>query len=102
MRLLANENVPRAAVSTLAAAGHDIVWIRTVAPGATDAEVLALAAREQRILLTFDKDFGELARASGLPRNSGIVLFCLTQAKRGGTLLKSSRLGQIGPGIFRL
>ena len=44
------------------------------APGSTDPEVLAQAAREERILLTFDKDFGELARAADLPAACGIVL----------------------------
>jgi predicted nuclease of predicted toxin-antitoxin system len=75
MRFLANENFPRAAVAALEATGHDVVWIRTSAPGSTDPDVLAWAAREQRILLTFDKDFGELARKSGLPRECGIILF---------------------------
>ena len=39
-----------------------------------DPEVLGWAAREHRILLTFDKDFGELARGSALPRTCGVVL----------------------------
>jgi predicted nuclease of predicted toxin-antitoxin system len=43
--------------------------------GATDADVLATAARESRILLTFDKDFGELAAHSALPPDCGVVLF---------------------------
>ena len=75
MRFLANENFPGSAVAALEAAGHDVVWIRLAAPGATDPDVLALAAREERILLTLDKDFGELARASTLPRRCGVVLF---------------------------
>ena len=74
MRFLANENFPGAAITSLEAAGHDIVWIRLAAPGATDPNVLAMAVREQRILLTFDKDFGELARGSALPPGCGIVL----------------------------
>jgi predicted nuclease of predicted toxin-antitoxin system len=44
-----------------------VVWVTNVAPGATDREVLAWAAREQRVLITFDKDFGELARSGPLP-----------------------------------
>jgi hypothetical protein len=75
MRFLANENFPGAAVSVLESAGHDIAWVRTAAPGTRDREVLAWAARESRILLTFDKDFGELARASALPASCGVVLF---------------------------
>ena len=61
MRFLAHENFPVDAVTQLKAAGHDIVWVRTAAPGMKDEDVLAWAAREARIVLTFDKDFGELA-----------------------------------------
>jgi predicted nuclease of predicted toxin-antitoxin system len=75
LRFLADENFPRAAVAALEAAGHDIAWVRFVAPGAADADVLAVAARESRILLTFDKDFGELAARSALPPGCGVVLF---------------------------
>jgi predicted nuclease of predicted toxin-antitoxin system len=75
MRFLANENFPGAAVSMLKSAGHDVVWLRIAAPGTRDPEVLAWAARDARVLLTFDKDFGELARASALPATCGIVLF---------------------------
>ena len=77
MRFLADENFPRVAVLALADAGHDIVWVRLAAPGIADAEVLATTAREQRILLTFDKDFGELAARSRLPPESGVILLRL-------------------------
>jgi predicted nuclease of predicted toxin-antitoxin system len=77
MRLLADENVPASAVSALGAAGHDVKWIRKDAPGSRDDEVLALAARERRTLLTFDKDFGELAWRYPLPHDCGIILFRL-------------------------
>lgn len=75
MHFLANENFPGAAVSALAAAGHDIVWVRTAMPDAADSEVLARAARESRILLTFDKDLGELAGREVLPSGCGVILF---------------------------
>ena len=74
MRFLANENVPGSAIAALQAAGNDVVWIRIAAPGSSDPEVLARAAREGRILLTFDKDFGELAKASALPAACGVIL----------------------------
>jgi predicted nuclease of predicted toxin-antitoxin system len=51
------------------------------APGMSDPDVLAWAAREQRILLTFDKDFGELAQGSALPRTCGVVLRRLPMPK---------------------
>jgi predicted nuclease of predicted toxin-antitoxin system len=77
MQFLANENFPQAAVVALIDAGHDIVWIRTAAPSRSDPDVLAWAAREHRILLTFDKDFGELARRARLPVSCGVILFRL-------------------------
>jgi hypothetical protein len=75
MRFLANENFPGTAVAALIAAGHDVVWVRNAAPGMSDPDVLAWATRDERTLLTFDKDFGELARASALPSMCGVVLF---------------------------
>jgi predicted nuclease of predicted toxin-antitoxin system len=45
--------------------------------------VLARAVREERILLTFDKDFGELARAAALPTTCGVVLIRMPMPKPG-------------------
>jgi hypothetical protein len=77
MRFLADENFPGGAVNALLHGGHDVIWIRTAAPGMPDIEVFRWAARESRIVLTFDKDFGEIARRIGLPDTCGIVLFRL-------------------------
>ncbi|MDZ8080494.1 MAG: DUF5615 family PIN-like protein [Nostoc sp. DcaGUA01] len=75
MRFLANENFPGDAVEALRNQGHDVTWIRTDAPGITDPEVLNRAQSDERILLTFDKDFGELAFRSHLPATCRIILF---------------------------
>lgn len=75
MRLLANENFPLDAIEALRANGHDVLWIRESARGSRDEQVLARAQEEDRILITFDKDFGELAFRSKLPATSGIILF---------------------------
>jgi predicted nuclease of predicted toxin-antitoxin system len=77
MRILADENFPGDAVTALRARGHDVLWVRTEAPGMGDREVLARAQVEERIVITFDKDFGELAFRFGLPATSGIILFRL-------------------------
>jgi predicted nuclease of predicted toxin-antitoxin system len=74
MRFLADENFPRGAVEALRSAGHDVDWIRASAPGAADAAVLATAIAESRILLTFDKDFGDLSRTARLGPDCGVVL----------------------------
>ena len=84
MHILANENFFADAVSALRDHGHDVAWIRTDSPGISDEEVLARAQREDRILVTFDKDFGELAFRLKLPSLSGIILFrtSLSSAKQ--------------------
>jgi predicted nuclease of predicted toxin-antitoxin system len=74
MRFLADQNFPRRAVMALRAVGHDVAWIEEEAPGASDETILARAVTESRVLLTFDKDFGELAFQARLPATSGIVL----------------------------
>ena len=73
MRFLADENFPGPAVAALVDLGHDVA--RTAVPGASDKDALAQCARENRILLTFDKDFGDLARNTALPATCGVILF---------------------------
>lgn len=79
MRLCANENIPEDCVICLRQGGHDVLWIREAAPGSSDSEVLARAFAEARILITFDKDFGELVYLSGAKSSNGIVLFRISQ-----------------------
>jgi predicted nuclease of predicted toxin-antitoxin system len=73
-RFLADENVPADAVDGLRAAGHDILWVATAFAGLSDNAVLTKAAEDERVLLTFDKDFGELVFRGRRPA-CGIVLF---------------------------
>jgi predicted nuclease of predicted toxin-antitoxin system len=75
VRLLADENFPGAVVKALKMAGHDVVWVRETHRGIGDKQVLAWATTEARILVTFDKDFGELAFKSKLRATSGVILF---------------------------
>lgn len=56
------------------AAGHDVVWIVEAQPGAGDEEVLGRALRESRVLITFDKDFGELVFRHGRAGSPGVIL----------------------------
>lgn len=75
MRLLANENFPGLAITALRLRGHDVLWIREDSPGISDRTVLSRATAEGRILITFDKDFGELVFRLGLNAPSEIILF---------------------------
>jgi predicted nuclease of predicted toxin-antitoxin system len=51
-------------VETLKSAGHDVFWAYTV-PRTPDSELIEKAARERRVVITFDKDFGELVFKRG-------------------------------------
>lgn len=61
MRFLADENLDFAVVRSLRSAGHDVRALAEETVRTVDAEVIALASQERRILLTEDKDFGWLA-----------------------------------------
>lgn len=73
MRFLADESCDFAAVRALRAAGYDVDAVKDRFPGATDEEVVKIAVQESRILLTEDKDFGQLFFA-GAPQSAGVIL----------------------------
>lgn len=60
MNFLADENVDRQIVERLRHEGYDVRYIAEKDAGISDYEVLDLANREESLLLTADKDFGEL------------------------------------------
>jgi len=71
MRFLADENIPRRAVE-VCALGHDVVWACETMSGQADVVLVEEACRQDRIIVTFDKDFGELAFRRGLSGASGV------------------------------
>jgi predicted nuclease of predicted toxin-antitoxin system len=73
MRFLADESCDFAVVRALRAAGYDVVAVADIAPRADDEAVAHLAAREARILITEDKDFGQLVFAQKEP-SGGVIL----------------------------
>lgn len=60
MRFLADENISRLIIERLRVAGFDVTSVAETNPGASDNYVLASASSEDRILITEDRDFGEL------------------------------------------
>lgn len=76
MILLADENVDAPIVAALRAAGHRVDYVRELDPGIDDHTVLALANADDALLLTSDKDFGELVFRRRLV-HAGVVLFRL-------------------------
>ncbi|MBP7865807.1 MAG: DUF5615 family PIN-like protein [Acidobacteria bacterium] len=74
MRLLADENIPGMLIRALRDNGVDVLWILESHRGDSDRAILDLARGENRILLTCDKDFGELAFHQHLPAGCGVIL----------------------------
>lgn len=90
MRFLADANVGRAVVAMIRSLGHDCRDGTTLPARMADAEVLQLAATEGRILVTSDKDFGELVFRLGVV-TPGVVLIRIqarTEAERAEILLR--------------
>ena len=65
MNFLADESVDRQIVARLRQDGHTVQYIAEMAPGISDNSVLDLANQEADVLLTADKDFGELVFRQG-------------------------------------
>ncbi|HEY7297922.1 MAG TPA: DUF5615 family PIN-like protein [Xanthobacteraceae bacterium] len=85
MRFLADENVSGLVVERLRADDFKVTFIGKAKSGATDREVLELANTEGCILITEDRDFGEMVIRQRL-RVSGVVLLELDRLSkyRGG------------------
>jgi predicted nuclease of predicted toxin-antitoxin system len=81
MQFLANENFPLVSVRLLRQAEHDVVSITEDSPGIEDADVLARAADEQRIILAFDRDYGELIYRLRLRSPKGVIYLRLRPHK---------------------
>ena len=63
MKVLLDTCVWGGARDALVAAGHDVIWTGEWAADPGDDEILASAHAEGHVLVTLDKDFGELAVA---------------------------------------
>lgn len=96
----------------LTAAGHDVTWIGDWPEDPGDEEILAHAYAEGRILVTLDKDFGELAIVRGTP-HYGIwrlvniaarqqAAVCLHIIARYGAGLQAGTIITAAPGRLRL
>ncbi len=82
MNFVADESCARPVVLALRAAGHDVIAIAEIAKGATDEQVLERALKEKRVLITEDRDFGELVFARGRSSSGVILVRFPSQARR--------------------
>lgn len=83
MLFLADENCDFAVVRALRSAGHDVTSVAELSPRVADDFVLNLARREKRLLLTEDKDFGNLVYADSRATAGVILIRYSSRAARG-------------------
>lgn len=94
MRLLADENVDRPIVERLRRDGHDVIYVAELDPGITDRDVLRRAEAAGAVLLTEDKDFGEMVFREHLI-SRGVVLIRLAGVSVSGkAMLVSAAVGK--------
>lgn len=79
MRFLFDVGVGQKAEQFLAAQGHDVKAVRDLDPKLPDSDILDIAVAEARIVVTMDKDFGELVYRSSRP-HAGVLLLRLEAA----------------------
>lgn len=75
MTFLANENFPFPSIEILRTAGYKVISISEVAPGIADDQVIEHARKENAIILTFDKDYGEIIFKHGKTGGTPSVVF---------------------------
>ena len=87
MRFLIDSCIGRSAAERLREMGHDVVRMQELGSDPGDARVLQIAWEQDRILVTADKDFGELAVVFGA-QHKGIVRFAGIPATRHANALR--------------
>ncbi len=75
MHFLANENIPVASIVLLEKRGYSIVSVGKECPGAKDSDIMKRAHSEKLVILTFDRDYGELIFKKKMASPQGVVYF---------------------------
>jgi predicted nuclease of predicted toxin-antitoxin system len=77
MKFLIDESADARLASYLSSQGHDAIFVaQSHGPGLSDERIFAIAHEEGRILITDDRDFGELVFRFRQP-HSGVIYFRL-------------------------
>lgn len=73
MKILANENFPLASINVLKSNNFDVLSIGIDFSGISDDEVMNLAISQNRTIITFDSDYGELIFKYGYKPKGGVI-----------------------------
>lgn len=76
MRFLVDECCPFGLARALVEQGHDAVHVSDIARGAADRDLATRADAEDRLIVTEDFDFGELAVRFATPRTGVVIVSC--------------------------
>ncbi len=79
MKLLADENFPYKSIHYLKQKGHDILSIGMDNPGISDSDIMAIAIRDERTIITFDRDYGELIFRHNYKPEKGVIYLRLDE-----------------------
>jgi predicted nuclease of predicted toxin-antitoxin system len=82
LRILADENVHLEVVRRLRTSGYDVEWVAETAPGSSDPDILRRNDIRELVLITYDRDFGDLIFNQEMPQPNAIIF---------------SRLGRVEP-----
>ena len=88
MKVLLDTCVSGPAALQARQAGHDVTWAGDWSKDPGDEEVLRIAAAESRVLVTIDKDFGELVIVRGMAHAGLIRLIGFRAAEQGGAVVR--------------
>ncbi|MBI4828571.1 MAG: DUF5615 family PIN-like protein [Nitrospinae bacterium] len=100
VRLLVNENFPAPSVARLRAMGWDVLSVAEGRAGMNDIAVIALPVSEKRLLVTFDRDYGELLFARGLPPPPAAILLRVPSYRPGDPAAWLTRIAQKPETLF--
>src|ERR1043166_9517212 len=79
MKLLANENFPLKSVEYFKSKNFDIKAIGVDNPSIKDSVVIEIAIEEERTILTFDRDYGELIFKYSYKPAQGVIYLRLDE-----------------------
>ncbi len=113
MNFLVDESVDQQVVQRLRQDGHDVLYVAEMKPGISDDDVLEAANQHGALLLTADKDFGELVfrlnrlskgvvllRLAGLSPEAKATVVSSTVREHGSEL--ADAFSVLSPGMVRI
>lgn len=87
IKLILDSCIWSGAKNELESAGYDCKWVGDLHKDLGDMEIMILANEEKRIIITLDKDFGELAIFRGVPHYGIIRLVNFSATQHGSIAL---------------